>query len=423
MEATLLVGKYEQVDGDQARSRRNINLVSYGTQSEELTYTVEDAITGIGFGKFQVFVLSFLMLTMVAYAFQIVIVAAVTSTLQCELNLTNLQVTVLTADHLLQAQWLVKRRIHMEDGHVLVTLAPTYTWLIIFRFMIGFYVSGMVTSFPYVAEFIPTKIRGTILLIFWSAYSVGTVVQSFADYLIIPTLGWRWLVVISTTPFIIFVLGSYFLPESPRYLLVSGDQAKATRILEEIAKTNGGTLPPGRLVPPKDIVRRCIPVSIAVDYKFGRRLSSAILSILSAIFYFLLAICVNRMYFVVISFFARCLIGAAFDIMITYAAEFYPTTLRGTGLLVCYSVGRIGSLITPFVGQLLMAFSPVSAICIYGGSCIILAVLNLSLPFDTTDRPLSLFLCLDLFLRVYLPHRFYLFSLPGEHPITTRITT
>ena len=62
-----------------------------------------------------------------------------------------------------------------------------------------------------------------------------------------PTLGWRWLLGISAIPLLIFVLFSFWLPESARFQLASGNRDLALKILERISKDNKKELPEGSL--------------------------------------------------------------------------------------------------------------------------------------------------------------------------------
>ncbi|KAF3784326.1 Organic cation/carnitine transporter 7 [Nymphaea thermarum] len=63
-----------------------------------------------------------------------------------------------------------------------------------------------------------------------------------------PTLGWRWLLALSSVPSIILLLFYRMVPESPRYLCMRGRTADALHILEKIAVINKKQLPSGILV-------------------------------------------------------------------------------------------------------------------------------------------------------------------------------
>lgn len=63
--------------------------------------------------------------------------------------------------------------------------------------------------------------------------------------IIMPRLGWRWLVGFSLMPPLGVLLASFAIPESPRFLCVKGRTTEAQNILETVAKLNGEKLPPG----------------------------------------------------------------------------------------------------------------------------------------------------------------------------------
>lgn len=65
--------------------------------------------------------------------------------------------------------------------------------------------------------------------------------------LVMPSLGWRWLLALSSIPSWLLLLFYRWTSESPRYLILQGRKAEALSILEKIARMNGTQLPPGVL--------------------------------------------------------------------------------------------------------------------------------------------------------------------------------
>lgn len=63
-----------------------------------------------------------------------------------------------------------------------------------------------------------------------------------------PTLGWRWLLAVSSLPSFILLVFYGVVPESPRYLCLKGRTSDAHHVLELVARVNKKKLPPGKLV-------------------------------------------------------------------------------------------------------------------------------------------------------------------------------
>ena len=74
--------------------------------------------------------------------------------------------------------------------------------------------------------------------------------------IVMPTLGWKWLLGISAAPALIFGLVCFKLPESARYQASTGHTDKALEILKAIAKDNKTVLPEGTLASMETTVQR-----------------------------------------------------------------------------------------------------------------------------------------------------------------------
>ena len=72
-----------------------------------------------------------------------------------------------------------------------------------------------------------------------------------------PRYGWRVLLGVSAIPLVLFTIACKWLPESPRYHVLSGQPEKAMKTLEWIAKVNKKPLPRGTLT-------GIIPISCSV---------------------------------------------------------------------------------------------------------------------------------------------------------------
>src|SRR6266478_3607576 len=100
---------------------------------------------------------------------------------------------------------------------------------------------------PYLAELWPARTRGKLVGWMMSFFGAGIALSSVWALLIIPTLGWRWALLL-TAPFaLIGGIMRWVLPESPRWLIRAGRPSDAEQVLRrvegEVAKSRGQALP------------------------------------------------------------------------------------------------------------------------------------------------------------------------------------
>ena len=95
----------------------------------------------------------------------------------------------------------------------------------------------------YAVEFAESKYRATGIAINTSSTYVGILVVHVVGWLSLDYVGWRWFTVIVTVPAFLALVMLIILPESPRFLCVSGQQARALHSLTFMARLNGVNLP------------------------------------------------------------------------------------------------------------------------------------------------------------------------------------
>ncbi|XP_061585116.1 synaptic vesicle 2-related protein isoform X2 [Cololabis saira] len=229
------------------------------------TFMVEDAVEAIGFGTFQ-WKLSILTgLSWMADAMEMMILSILAPQLHCEWRLPSLEVALLTSAVFIgmmisSSLWgNISDRYGRKTGlkmSVLWTMfyglmsafAPVYGWILVLRALVGFGIGGAPQSVTLYAEFLPMRSRATCILLIEIFWALGTVFEVLLAILVMPTLGWRWLLGLSTIPLFIFAILCFWLPESARYDVLTGNQEKALATLKRIATENGAPMPLGKLI-------------------------------------------------------------------------------------------------------------------------------------------------------------------------------
>lgn len=73
-------------------------------------------------------------------------------------------------------------------------------WLIFFRFWVGLGLGGVPVSFTLYMEFMPTKGRGVWLIWLEAFWTLGSCLEAGLAWLVLDSLGWRWLIGLSSIP-------------------------------------------------------------------------------------------------------------------------------------------------------------------------------------------------------------------------------
>ena len=118
-----------------------------------------------------------------------------------------------------------------------MALADSLFFFMLMRFMAGIGVGmASILSPLYIAEVSPASIRGRNVSINQLTIVFGILITNLVNYAI-ADLGenaWRWMFGLGLVPSLGFLLGLCWLPESPRWLLLNNQKAKAITILNRI---------------------------------------------------------------------------------------------------------------------------------------------------------------------------------------------
>jgi sugar porter (SP) family MFS transporter len=83
----------------------------------------------------------------------------------------------------------------------------------------------------YISEVSPAEERGWQVSLFQLAITIGIVLAYLVDYAFAAIQGWRWMFGAAIVPSVVFGLGMWFLPESPRWLVKRGQRDSARAVL------------------------------------------------------------------------------------------------------------------------------------------------------------------------------------------------
>ena len=237
-------------------------------------FTIDDAVEKIGFGLFHVKLALFAGVIFMADAMEVMVLSFLSHAAKCHFHLSGFEVAFISAvvffGMLIGSQpygWLLDTYGRRKGLFIAVfflglygflsAFSPSYVWLLILRFLVGVNLSAVPQALTYFLEFLPTQRRsqGVISISVW--WSIGTIFEACLAMGVMPSLGWRYLLGLSACPVLLALLFFPFVPESPRFLMVTGQTEKAMQVLEVIAKSRGMSLPPGRLVLPEEKERIC----------------------------------------------------------------------------------------------------------------------------------------------------------------------
>lgn len=299
-------------------------------------------------------------------------------------------------------------------------LAWGYASLLVLRFFVGFGLGGeLPVASTLVTEFSPSAHRGRLLVILESFWALGWTVAAIISYKVIPLFenGWKIAFFIGFLPALYVFYLRRSIPESPRYLLSSGQKDKALEIVRWMEKESGQ--PPAELAPKTGLTkpelkprlwsskyaRRTLMLWIlwfAMIYSYygiftwlpsllvstGHEMTKSfeyvlIITLAQIPGYFSAAFLVDRIGRkpVLVAYMAGCAIAAflfgravtppeiigygclisffnlgAWGVVYTYTPELYPTNMRATGAGTAAAVGRTGGILAPFIVGVILKF-------------------------------------------------------------------
>ena len=431
--------------------------------------TVQEAVDQIGFGRFQKRLLGVCGVTWAADAAEVLLLGFALPAIIAEFGISTAQgglIATATFAGMLVGAWFwgtisdyVGRRAGFQLTVLIFALfgllsafSPSWEWLLVLRFITGFGLGGALPlDFSLYAEFLPTKNRGRNLVILESFWALGTVVAAGLAWVLVPNFGWRPLLASSAVAAALVLWIRRKIPESPRYLAISGKADEAREIIAGIARENGQPAPEQDLVAgerqsgttvarlwapglrqmtlmlwvtwfcislayygiftwlPQAFVQQGfsslqtyqntfllalaqVPGYFSAAYlveRLGRRNTLGLYLLASGVFTFLFAIVTGFGGLLASAMLMSFFALGAWAALYAWTPESYPTEIRTTGMGWASGMARVAGVITPTLGGILFGFALLSALSLWAVAFVIGGITVFLLGVETKRRALS----------------------------------
>ena len=133
---------------------------------------------------------------------------------------------------------LIATAIIFASGAIVCAAAQSPQILVVGRIIVGLGIGLSSSTVPvYISEVAPADARGWQVSLFQLAITVGILLAYLVDFAFAQIQSWRWMLGFALVPAAIFGSGMLFLPESPRWLLRSGQRESARATLARVRGT------------------------------------------------------------------------------------------------------------------------------------------------------------------------------------------
>jgi MFS transporter, SP family, galactose:H+ symporter len=120
-------------------------------------------------------------------------------------------------------------------GSLFCAMAWSAESLVAARVVLGLAIGVATFTAPlYLAEVAPERIRGAMISTYQLMITTGILLAFLSDTAFSSTGNWRWMLGIIAVPGALFLVGLFFLPDSPRWLLLRGRKKDAQVVLAKL---------------------------------------------------------------------------------------------------------------------------------------------------------------------------------------------
>ena len=138
------------------------------------------------------------------------------------------------SDRLGRRRIIIIAAIIFTVGALGAALAPNVTVLVLFRIVLGVAVGAAALIVPlYLSEVAPTEIRGAVSSLNQLMIVVGILIAYIVNALLAASEAWRTMLGLAVVPSLVLLVGMYFMPETPRWLVSRGREDEARDVLRQ----------------------------------------------------------------------------------------------------------------------------------------------------------------------------------------------
>ena len=136
------------------------------------------------------------------------------------------------SDRLGRRNLIIMAAVTFTIGAIGAALAPNVGVLVVFRVVLGLAVGAAALIVPlYLSEIAPTEIRGAVSSLNQLMIVTGILVAYVVNALLADAGAWRWMLGLAFIPSVVLLVGMYFMPETPRWLVSRGRDDDARDVL------------------------------------------------------------------------------------------------------------------------------------------------------------------------------------------------
>lgn len=146
------------------------------------------------------------------------------------------------SDYLGRKNMIIINAIIFAIGAAGCTYTNSIGLLIVMRIVIGIAIG--ITSYVvpmYIAEISPARHRGSLVTLNQLMITIGILVSYITDYWLSndsDTESWRWMFLVGLFPAIVLLIGMFFLPETPRWLISKNRWEEGKKVLIKVEDTD-----------------------------------------------------------------------------------------------------------------------------------------------------------------------------------------